>query len=56
MGATSARRVAYQSDEAAVSVDRWLQAGFSSFAYRLAHLAVPRLPLSAALLAIFYLI
>lgn len=57
MGAVTARRVAYRSDEAAISVDhRWLQAGFSSFAYRLAHLTVPRAPLSAALLAIFYLI
>lgn len=56
MGAASVRNIAYQSGEAAVSSDQWLQAGFSSFAYRLAHFWVPRLPLSAALLAIFYLI
>lgn len=56
MGAHSTRRVAYQSGEAAAFFDRWMQAGFSSFAYRLAHFCVPRLALTAALLVIFYLI
>jgi hypothetical protein len=34
---------------------RWLQAGFKSFAYRLAHLALPRPAIIAAVAALFYL-
>jgi hypothetical protein len=34
---------------------RWLQAGFKSFAYRLAHLALPRPAMIAAVAAMFYL-
>ena len=33
----------------------WPQAGFSSFAYRLAHLALPRTVLTASVFAVFYL-
>lgn len=32
----------------------WLQAGFSSFAYRLAHLHAPRLTLVGALATLFF--
>ena len=34
----------------------WLQAGISSFAYRSAHLVVPRLLASASLVLTFYLV
>lgn len=34
---------------------RWLQAGFKSFAYRLAHLALPRPAIVAAVAVLFYL-
>ena len=34
----------------------WLQAGFSSFAYRLAHLAVPRAVAATVLSLLFYLV
>ena len=33
----------------------WLQAGFSSFAYRLAHLSVPRLTVVSAMALLFFL-
>ena len=33
----------------------WRQAGFGSFAYRLAHLAIPRGPVVAGLCLVFYL-
>ena len=33
----------------------WLQAGFGSFAYRLAHLRLPRATLVSALAALFFL-
>ena len=34
----------------------WQQAGFDSFAYRLAHLALPRPLTLAAIAALFYLV
>ena len=34
----------------------WQQAGFDSFAYRLAHLAFPRPLMLAAIAALFYLV
>ena len=33
----------------------WLQAGFSSLAYRLAHLSVPRLTVVSAIALLFFL-
>ena len=34
----------------------WQQAGFDSFAYRLAHLALPRLLIVTTIAALFYLV
>jgi hypothetical protein len=34
----------------------WLQAGFGSFAYRLAHLCVPRATLVSALAMLFFIV
>jgi hypothetical protein len=56
MRAAVGRRTEFATTLSARSLsDRWLQAGFTSFAYRLAHLTLPR---SLALLSIstlFYL-
>ncbi len=35
---------------------RWLQAGFSSFAYRLAHLTLPRAAATCAAAVVFLLV
>ena len=49
-------RVAYQAaDISEVFAIGWLQAGVLSFAYRLAHLALPRSIVVASLSLIFYL-
>ncbi|HEV7278157.1 MAG TPA: hypothetical protein VGN80_17915 [Devosiaceae bacterium] len=49
------RAVTVPSARAASPSDaRWLQAGFSSFAYRLAHPALPRPFIMTLLLATFY--
>jgi hypothetical protein len=57
MGASPDHAIAYRSSELAPELHaRWLQAGFSSFAYRLAHLAVPRGASLVALIACFYLV
>jgi hypothetical protein len=53
MRATSRRVVAYPSAEPLRPSHRWLQAGFSSFAYRLAHLAIAR-PLATAAAVLFF--
>lgn len=56
MRALSDRRVAYLSiPKAARLTAEWQQAGLSSFAYRLAHLVVPRAALVAAVAFAFYL-
>lgn len=56
MRALSDRRVAYLSiGKNARQPLEWQQAGFSSFAYRLAHLFVPRSALMAGVAFAFYL-
>jgi hypothetical protein len=54
MRASSRRVVAYLAVEPSRPSFRWLQAGFSSFAYRLAHLALPRPMATAAVFLLFY--
>lgn len=56
MRAASDRRFAYQSvGQGARQNTEWLQAGISSFAYRLAHLALPRPALVAGLSVALFL-
>jgi len=54
MGAIEARSFALRGNGIAQRV-RWLQAGFSSFAYRLAHLTSPRSATICAVALAFYL-
>ncbi len=50
-------RVAYQTaDIPEVFAIGWLQAGISGFAYRLAHLAMPRFVVVVSISLIFYLV
>ncbi len=46
----------YKTEGAKLSVAEWLQAGFKSFAYRLAHLALPRSLVVLSVSAVAYLI
>jgi hypothetical protein len=56
MRASTGYRASYLSTGSETRVNaRWLQAGFSSFAYRLAHLALPRSTVVSLLLVLFYL-
>lgn len=56
MRAASASRVSVGPTPAmGLSRSGWLQAGFSSFAYRLAHLRASRLTLTGTLSLIFFL-
>jgi hypothetical protein len=49
--------IAYpKTEDAKLSVAEWLQAGFKSFAYRLAHLALPRALVVLSVSAIAYLV
>lgn len=49
--------IAYpKTEDAKLSVAEWLQAGFKSFAYRLAHLAFPRTLVVLSVSAIAYLV
>lgn len=49
--------IAYQSNELQDHLeDGWLQAGFNSFAYRLAHFEVTRAVLVSVLASIFYIV
>lgn len=49
--------IAYQSIELQDHLeDGWLQAGFNSFAYRLAHFEVTRAVLVSVLAGIFYIV
>jgi hypothetical protein len=54
MRASSSRVVIYPSAETSRPPFRWKQAGFSSFAYRLAHLTLPRPLATAAAFLFFY--
>ena len=56
MRAALGRRVAFKTNRVAQSVrNRWLQVGFTSFAYRLAHLFLPRPLVILSVSALFYL-
>lgn len=46
--------IAYRRKPRVVSIFGWLQAGFSVFAYRLAHLEVPRLSAILGVALSFY--
>ena len=48
------RRIAYQSVPSATPIAQWQQAGFSSIAYRLAHLPIARVLALGMASAIFY--
>jgi len=50
-------RVEYQTvSNSSVLTTRWMQAGVFSFAYRLAHLSVPRFGALISLSVMFYLV
>ena len=55
MRALAGRRTELATEKAARSLsNRWLQAGFTSFAYRLAHLTLPRSLALLSISALFY--
>jgi hypothetical protein len=47
---------AYQNPNGSVAIGVWPQAGFSSIAYRLANLSVPRIGALIMVSALFYLV
>lgn len=50
------RSIAYRSAETASTASNgWVQAGFSSFAYRLAHLQLSRMSATLIVAAVMYL-
>ena len=56
MRAAVGRRTEFATERSARSLsNRWLQAGFTSFAYRLAHLTLPRSAAILSISALFYL-
>lgn len=56
MRVVSASSIAYRGGETRpVQTFGWLQAGFFGFAYRLAHLSLPRPLVMAALTVFFYI-
>ena len=56
MRAAVGRRTEFATESVAQGPSRrWLQAGFTSIAYRLAHLTLPRLPVLLATITVFYL-